>query len=205
MRNFVMTILSAMANDFISSKIAELELHSEKLEFNLPLVKSSSSGKSYFAKIGSSSDSEQYKGEIESLRHIHLAAPNLAPRVLSEGINEEGRPYCISEYKYLAGLSTGSATKLATRLATELHTYKSDKGFGFEVPTFCGPTKLKNGWFETWEACYDALIGDLLQGLAARSANKALCEKGEAVRRTYVVHLVANVFSLVISQVLPPV
>lgn len=194
-----------MANDFISSKIAELELHSGKLEFNLPLVKSLSSGKSYFAKIGSSSESEQYKGEIESLRHINLAAPNLAPRVLSEGINEEGRPYCISDYKHLGSLTTASATKLATRLATELHTYKSDKGFGFEVPTFCGPTRLRNGWFDTWEACYDALIGDLLQRLAARSANKALCEKGEAVRRTYVVNLAANMFPFVIAQVLPPV
>lgn len=198
-------ILSTMANDFISSKIAELELHSGKLEFNLPLVKSSSSGKSYFAKIGSSSESEQFKGEIESLRHINLAAPNLAPRVLSEGINEEGRPYCISDYKHLGSLTTASATKLATRLATELHTYKSDKGFGFEVPTFCGPTRLRNGWFDTWEACYDALIGDLLQGLAARSANKALCEKGEAVRRTYVFHLAANMFPFAIAQVLPPV
>lgn len=188
-----------MANGFISSKIAELELHSGKLEFNLPLVKSSSSGKSYYAKIGSSSELEQYKGEIESLTHINLAAPNLAPRVLSEGIKEDGRPYCISEYKYLASLSTGSATKLATRLATELHAYKSDKGFGFEVPTFCGPTRLKNGWFETWEACYDALIGDLLQGLAGRSANKALCEKGEAVRRTYVVHLYANTCAFIIA------
>lgn len=194
-----------MANDFIFSKIAELESHSENLEFNLPLVKSSSSGKSYFAKIGSSSESEQYKGEIESLRHINLAAPNLAPRVLSEGINEEGRPFCISEYKYLASLTTTSATKLATRLASELHTYKSDKGFGFDVPTFCGPTRLKNGWFETWEACYDALIGDLLQGLAGRSANKALCEKGEAVRRTYVVHLVDIVSAFIIAQALPPV
>lgn len=174
-----------MAEEFLSSKIAQIDPGSGDLEFNLPLVKSSS-GKSYYAKIGSSNESEQYTGEIESLKHICLAAPYLAPRVLSKGMYESERPFCISEYKYLSGLITASTTRLATRLATELHAYKSDKGFGFEVPTFCGPTRLKNGWFGTWEACYDALIDGLLQGLARRSANKALCEKGEAVRRTCV-------------------
>lgn len=192
-----------MSKDLLLPRLREVEPDAEHFEFNLPLV-TSSSGKSYYAKIGRPAETEQYKGEIESLRLISLAASGLAPRVLSEGVDEHGRPFCISDYNHLGSLTTTSSTKLATRLATELHSYRSEMGFGFEVPTFCGATRLKNGWYDSWETCYDALIGDLLQGLSKRATNKALCDKGEAVRRTCVdlsfvyhdwdsIHLVASV------------
>ncbi|KAJ3481729.1 hypothetical protein NLI96_g7469 [Meripilus lineatus] len=62
----------------------------------------SSSGRNYFTKVGSPSDTEQYFGEAESLKAMHIAAPGLAPRVLAcatidedtqESPNDVGRPY----------------------------------------------------------------------------------------------------------------
>jgi len=175
-------------NLLLLEKLRELESDAD-FDFNLPQVKSSS-GVSYYAEVGSSSehDREFFAGEIESLKAIAVCAPGLAPRVLSSGVGDDGRPYFISEYKHLSRLTTASANRLAVRLATELHAKRNESpsGFGFHVPTFCGATRLKNGWYETWEECYSALIGDLLEGLRKRSANKVLCQKGELVRQTVI-------------------
>ncbi|KAF8665432.1 hypothetical protein AX16_000451 [Volvariella volvacea WC 439] len=151
----------------------------------LPAVESSS-GATYYVKIGSTSEAEQYRGEAESLHAMEHAAPGLAPRVFSSGVSEDAKPYFVSEHKNLRSLSSnpGAAQTLARRLATELHTYKSDKGFGFEVPTYCGATRLQNGWYDSWEACFSTMIGDLLDRLAPRYAN--LKKPGEELRKRYV-------------------
>ncbi|KAE9400589.1 fructosamine kinase [Gymnopus androsaceus JB14] len=121
----------------------------------------SSNGKVYFVKQGSRSEGEQYIGETESLKEIDLASPGLAPKVFSAGDFEDETPFFISEYKDIGHLDDKSATVLAKRLATELHAHTSPKGFGFKVPTFCGATRMKNGWFNSWEECYSEMIGPL--------------------------------------------
>ncbi|THH19056.1 hypothetical protein EW146_g2033 [Bondarzewia mesenterica] len=174
--------------------------HLQKLEpgnqftGSLPRV-DSSSGNRYFAKVGSAGEKEQYVGEAESLKAMSAAAPGLVPDVLASGVvddsgqesaNGEGRPYFISEYKDLTILTDRSGEVLGRRLATEMHQYKSTNGFGFHVPTFCGPTRLRNGWYETWEKCFDVMIGDLLNTLQARGKYAEICRKGEEIRKRVV-------------------
>ncbi|KAI0001664.1 Fructosamine kinase-domain-containing protein [Russula vinacea] len=102
--------------------------------------------------------------EAESLRAMALAAPGLAPSLW-----HSDSPFFISEYKNMSPLTERSGAILGRRLATEMHNYVSanelERGFGFGVPTFCGATRLRNGWYETWERCFDVLIGDLLSTL----------------------------------------
>lgn len=142
----------------------------------------SSSGATYYAKLGSPAEQDQYNAEVIALNAIHYAAPGLAPRVLLSGIVEDTKePYMISEYKDLSTLTAASAAQLGKRLATELHQHTSAEGFGFSVPTFCGPTRQRNGWFETWRECFDSLIGDLLEALRKRGYDE-VWEKGERVR-----------------------
>ncbi|KAI0275028.1 fructosamine kinase PKL/CAK/FruK [Gloeopeniophorella convolvens] len=161
-----------------------------KFDQALPRVRSSS-GNVYFVKTASSAEREQYIGEVESLRALSTAAPGLAPSVLAFGFvdsngdetdSPEGRPYFISEYKDFTSLTESSGVTLGKRLSTEMHKYKSAKGYGFDVPTFCGATRLRNGWHETWEECYDALIGDLLSTLSTRGRYSELCQKGQEIR-----------------------
>jgi len=174
---------------------------------DLPQV-TSSSGKTYFAKAGSPREREQYVGEAESLRAMALAAPGLVPSLLAFGfvdengeeINRDGEgegssPFFVSEYKHLTPLTERSGAILGRRLATEMHRYHTNPangGYGFEVPTFCGATRLRNGWYETWERCFDALIGDLLSMLEARGGYSNLCGKGQEVRQRRVDRLFAR-------------
>jgi protein-ribulosamine 3-kinase len=153
---------------------------------------SSSTGNHYFAKIGSSYERDQFVGEAESLRALNAAAPGTVPRLIASGlvgpdgeevVNGEGNPYFISEYKDLGPLSNHSATVLGRRLATEIHAYKGTDGFGFAVPTFCGATRMENGWYNSWEECYDALIEGLLFQLKKQGRFSILCSKGEQVRK----------------------
>ncbi|KAJ7751312.1 fructosamine kinase PKL/CAK/FruK [Mycena maculata] len=157
----------------------------EDAEFtgSLPRI-TSSNGNQYFAKIGVESE-EQYAGEAESLKQIAIAAPGLAPRVLASGTHGN-QPYMITEYKDLRPINDTAARRLGKRLATELHQYKGLKGFGFEVPTYCGATRLENGWFDSWEACFSALIGDLLSQLLKKGGFSSLCTKGEHVRKSLI-------------------
>ncbi|KAJ7070849.1 fructosamine kinase [Mycena amicta] len=160
---------------------------------SLPRV-TSSSGRVYYAKQSGSSaaETEQYIGEAESLKHIHIAAPGLAPRVLATGPTGDGRRYFLSEYLDLTSLSEPVAQKLAKRLALELHAHKSPQ-FGFPVPTYCGATRLQNGWFDSWEACYSAQIGDLLSQLSKKGTRyDILCRKGERVRSEVIPKLLGS-------------
>lgn len=173
-----------MASDILLREIRELEPDASNFDYNPPLIKSSS-GKAYYGKVGSIAEEEQFTGEIESLKYIAMSAPGIAPRVLVHGKDESGQLYFISEYVNISHLNAVSAPKLATRLATEMHAFKSEKGFGFHVPTYCGATRLKNGWYDTWEECYRTLIGDLIDGLRKKPVNKELCAKGELVQKLY--------------------
>ncbi|KAI0094296.1 fructosamine kinase PKL/CAK/FruK [Irpex rosettiformis] len=176
--------------------VVDVDFHTSE-----PFVRSSS-GKSYFAKIGSMSEKEQFVGEAEALKAMHIAAPGLAPELIECGdIDEEtsehpaeiGKPYFVSEYRNIGSLTDSTAKKLAKRLATELHAYKSTKGFGFAVPTFCGRTKQNNGWYNSWEECFDALIGGLLDKLKATGGYSELCNEGEQVRKRVIPALLGSV------------
>lgn len=156
-----------------------------------PLVRSST-GKAYYTKIGAPSEQEQFFGEAECLKAMHTAAPGLAPRLIECGMIDEetaehprevGKPFFVSEYKNLTSLTDAAANALARRLATEMHAYKSTHGFGFSVPTFCGRTRQDNGWWDTWEECFDKLLGGLLNKLRARGGLEELCSKGEEIRK----------------------
>ena len=111
----------------------------EKLEPNATFTSTphgftSSSGTTYFAKLGSSREKDQYIGEAESLIAINTAAPGLAPHILAFGVdNNTDLPYFISQYKNLSPLTGKAAQALGKRLATELHMYtKGGHGFGLK-------------------------------------------------------------------------
>lgn len=172
-----------MSSSFIIEKLQHLFPGETFTSVRGPRV-SSSSGKSYYGKVGSSNETEQYYAETRSLELMSAAAPGLCPRVIAA--SHQGRPFLISDYLDLSSLSSssGAPKTLARRLANELHAAKSEnRKFGFECPTFCGATKVDNGWFDTWADAYSAMIGGLLDKLEARGSYKELCVKGREVQR----------------------
>lgn len=145
---------------------------------------SSSSGASYYGKVGSPNEVDQYRAETRSLKLMSAAAPGLCPSIILASQDRE-KPFMISKYLELSSLSSspGAAKILARRLATELHTSKSQNGrYGFECPTFCGATRIDNGWYETWADAYSAMIGGLLDKLEIRGAQNELCARGREVQ-----------------------
>lgn len=153
----------------------------------------SSGGSTYFAKAGSSSESEQYRAETRSLELMQAAAPGLCPRVILA--SHEGRPFLISDYLDLTSLSSSAAASktLARRLASELHASKSENGkYGFECPTFCGATRVDNGWYDTWEAAYSAMIGGLLDKLESEGSYRELCARGREVQKKAIPYLLGD-------------
>lgn len=164
-----------------------IEPHAQ-FTFKSPVIESSL-GRKYYAKVGSLSEREQFVGEAESLRAIHNAAPGLAPQVFA-AVNPDDstaaseRPYFLSEYRDITSLASNpkAGEELGRRLAAELHAHKSTEGFGFHVPTFCGATRQENGWHQSWEECYSAMIGSLLTKLRDKGKFSELCTKGDQVR-----------------------
>lgn len=155
---------------------------------------SSSSGTSYYAKVGSAGEIDQYRAETRSLELMYAAAPGLCPSVILAS-QENGRPYLISNYLDLSSLSSssGAAKTLARRLATELHVSKSENGkYGFECPTFCGATRIDNGWYDTWAEAYGAMIGVLLDKLESRGSYKELCARGREVQDRVIPHYLGD-------------
>ncbi|QRW24872.1 ketosamine-3-kinase [Rhizoctonia solani] len=154
---------------------------------------SSSNDQTYYGKSGTPSEVEQYRAEIRSLQLMSAAAPGLCPSVVSA--SHEGRPYLISDYLELSSLasSAGASTILARRLASELHGAKSNNGkFGFECPTFCGATKIDNGWYSTWADAYNAMIGGLLDKLEKQESYKKLCRTGREVQQRVIPHYLGD-------------
>jgi len=146
---------------------------------------SSSSGQSYFCKVGSSYEVEQYEGEARALELMHQAAPGLAPQLYAHGISG-GAPYFISQYLDMgSSLSDDTSRKLAKRLATELHQLKDPdgRGFGFDVPTHCGLTRVERGWCGTWEECYSGMFRQLLGGLARKGSGEVVKVGNQVVQR----------------------
>lgn len=143
-----------------------------------PRIKSSS-GNSFYAKVGTPSNAEQYTGEVESLQAMSTASPSLVPKVIEAGTDpDSGKPYMISEYFDLSPLTKSGASILAKRLATELHAPSSIDRFGFAVPTYCGVTRLPNGWNASWDAAFGSLIGTLLDGLEQKAGFDELVRLG---------------------------
>ena len=174
-----------MASNIPQTVLQKLQLIEPDSSFSGPLPRvHSSSGATYYVKTGSLSDEAQFRGEAESLKAMDKAAPSLVPRLLNFGILDSGMPYFISEHKDIGSLSYRAADILAKRMATELHTNSnpSGKGFGFAVPTYCGPTKLQNGWFERWDECFASMIGDLLNQLEQTGKYQTICSKGIIVK-----------------------
>ena len=149
-------------------------------------VQSSLTNKTYFAKMGSASgcDVEQYHGEAESLRAMYAASPGICPRVFESSIDPaSSRPVLISEYKNIGPFNEQSAVALASALA-EMHTKgKSPTGqYGFSVPTYCGRTRMSNGWSQTWAEAFDKMIGELLGTLNRTGQFEEICALGEEIR-----------------------
>ncbi|TRM65877.1 Fructosamine/Ketosamine-3-kinase [Schizophyllum amplum] len=148
---------------------------------SLPRI-SSSNGKHYFAKVGSSSEAEQFEGEAQSLVALGDGCPELVPKVFAHGA-ADGRPYFVSEYKNMGSLTEVAGIRLGELMGMKLHRHTSPNGqFGFDVPTHCGATRMENGWYPTWEELYSAKIGELLTALKG-SRFSELCSKGEQVRK----------------------
>lgn len=166
----------------ILQKLKELDPESS-FSGSLPRI-SSSSGVVYYTKLGSPIEKEQYTGEAQSLIALDKAASGLVPRLLCYGSLEDEKPFFISEYAEISTLSYRAADILAKRMALELHSeeHASPNGFGFSIPTYCGITKLSNGWFDTWDKCYASMTGDLLSQLENKGRYHALCTKGEVVK-----------------------
>jgi len=144
----------------------------------------SSSNRSYFVKQGSKSDVEQYTGEVESLRAMYAARPGICPRILEFSVDETSqKPLFISEYKDIGPLNKHSAAALGSALADMHSNGRSPTGkFGFGVPTFCGATRMRNGWQDTWAAAYDKMLGDLLDRLKGAGGYEELCGLGDQIR-----------------------
>jgi protein-ribulosamine 3-kinase len=142
----------------------------------------SSTGRLYLVK-STATAGEQYHGEAASLRLLGQAAPGLVPRLFG-CFDKDGKTHFVSEFLSLnPGLSPTSTDDLANRLASEVHRFGSQNGkYGFQVPTYCGATRLSNGWFDTWDACFASLVRELLAYLRTKGpAYRVLCERGEAV------------------------
>ncbi|KIJ27365.1 hypothetical protein M422DRAFT_118533, partial [Sphaerobolus stellatus SS14] len=151
-------------------------------------VHSKTSNRSYFVKLGTVHETEQYIGEAESLRAMYAACPGICPKLFQCSVDEKTRnSIFVSEYKKIGALGKTEAAELGRMLADMHLNGKSSSGkFGFEIPTFCGATRMNNGWFDTWEEAYDQKIAELLETLESRRGYQELCELGNKLRETCV-------------------
>ncbi|KAL1697603.1 Fructosamine/Ketosamine-3-kinase [Schizophyllum commune] len=174
----------SIPQNLLNNLMEELHRIEPGAEFHGSLPKiSSSNGKDYFAKVGSPSEAEQFEGEAQSLLALGAGCPELIPKVFAHGVTE-GRPYFVSEYKNIGSLTEGASIRLGELMGTKLHRHTSPNGqFGFEMPTYCGATRMRNGWFATWEELFSDKIGELLDALKGQRFGE-LVSKGEQVRKT---------------------
>lgn len=174
--------------DLLAAALSDIE-PAASFDGPLPKVTSSISHKSYYAKLGTSDDSEQYIGEAESLKILEKCSAGLGPKLLTIHVDEEtSAPIMISEYlDFSGGLTSSSEVELARRLATEVHACGSDQGFGFAVPTYCGPTRFGNGWYSSWDECFGDMVKSMLDRIEAKSHRNLtqLVEVGREIQSRY--------------------
>ncbi|KAG8983811.1 hypothetical protein FRB90_005724 [Tulasnella sp. 427] len=188
--------MSSIAPSVLSA-LSSLDPNATYTQAGGPKVKSSK-GDIFYVKTGGARYYDQWKGEAESLKAMHAAAPGICPRLIAFGEDEESKqkPYMISEYKEFSSLSSPSGKNLARRMALELHEPRNSEAgakgkFGFQWPTYCGATRLENGWFDTWDEAYGSLIKTLLDNLRQEGRSYSeICDLGDQV----VVKYTRNVF-----------
>ncbi|KAF8585836.1 fructosamine kinase PKL/CAK/FruK [Ramaria rubella] len=188
--------LSSSIPPAISAALHRVEPDAQFIRTGSSQAQSSTSNRSYFVKQGSSggSDMEQYRGEAESLRSMHAACPGICPIVFESSVDPATKqPVFISEFKKIGSLNKHSAAALGRSLAEMHNKGKSPDGrFGFDVPTYCGATRMRNGWSKTWAEAYDKMIGDLLETLRYTGQFDDTCRLGEEVRKRVIPHLLGS-------------
>ncbi|KAI9092590.1 fructosamine kinase PKL/CAK/FruK [Phlyctochytrium arcticum] len=148
-------------------------------------VYSPTTGQTYLVKQGPHSEKEHYEAEAESLRLMYAAQPGICPCLLECALDPDSDTMIfVSEYKSLKSLNAAAAGELGRMLAS-MHTHSSSQAekFGFSIPTFCGRTRMRNGWTDTWEETFDRKIGDLLDTLRKDGSYNELCAKGDVLRK----------------------
>jgi protein-ribulosamine 3-kinase len=132
------------------------------------------------AKVGSPKEREQYVGETESFKAM-------AFRLVNE--HEEGNRGQRGYPRLRLGVQEHHPSDGAVRSDPGVKigqgaAYPYELEGRFEVPTFCGATRLRNGWYETWEQCFDVLIA-ICHLRSPRGADTRICaEKGTLDERT---------------------
>lgn len=128
-------------------------------------------GSTYFART--SRDIKQITGEVESLRALGRACPELVPKQFAFEVDDEaGEGAMVSQYfDLVGGSSRGDTQRELARRVAKLHTVSKDEGreghggrYGFHVPTHCGVTEQDNTWEDSWEVFFrDRRLGDLVR------------------------------------------
>ncbi|GJJ09752.1 hypothetical protein Clacol_003976 [Clathrus columnatus] len=181
----------------ILNALARIEPDAKFVSHGSTHVQSLSSNQSYYVKMGRERDIEQYFGEAESLRVMATACPGICPHIFECFVDEEAtkRPVFISEYKSLGPLNKRSAVELGSLLAEMHEKGRNPTGqFGFAIPTYCGASRMRNGWENTWEKTFDKMMGDLLKCLEDVGEFEELCRKGNQIRHKYAFGLTLSVF-----------
>lgn len=91
-------------------------------------------------------------GEGYCLNVINKSMPDFCPRAAANGQLSSGGAYLATTFLDLKKprSSKNLQTELGTLLA-RMHQVPSPNGmFGFNVPTYCGPTYQDNSWTDTW-------------------------------------------------------
>lgn len=148
-------------------------------------VQSLKTNRCYFVKYGATKDAEHFEGEAESLRAMYAACPGICPRLFEYSLDEiSHKPIFISEYKRISRPLNNDAGRQLGEMLAEMHLkgISPNGKFGFGIPTYCGNTRMRNGWDETWAAAYDKKVGDLLDTLKEAGDHEDLCAMGSDLR-----------------------
>ncbi|GAA5961992.1 hypothetical protein JCM3765_007187 [Sporobolomyces pararoseus] len=136
----------------------------------------STSSVRYLYKTCPLSQSEQMRGEAESLKVMGNACLELVPKLIGSGeLEDEDEFWMLSEWHSELALSCldmndlnsdEQQTKLGQLLA-RMHSPQSipdGTRFGFHVPTYCGETRQNNEESENWLTFWsENRIGDLIE------------------------------------------
>ncbi|KAJ9117809.1 hypothetical protein QFC20_000089 [Naganishia adeliensis] len=150
-----------------------------------------------FTKIATGKDVPQLIGEAEGLKAMGEAAPDLVPRLLGYGYDDDDQKQAcmISQWFEMHGSwhDEMHQRELGKKLA-QMHRYIPEAGhggrFGFPVPTHCGVTEQDNTWEEEWETFFrDRRLGDLVR----RIGDRAVTQSWERMKQKAVPLLLSNI------------